>query len=79
VDDTTILDLNQAAAKLGSSVHFIRSLIADDSLKYIRIGKKFCIVQADLDRWVMANRTLRSEENGESSGTGCARRLRSVR
>ena len=79
MDDLTILDLREAAQRLKATVYFVRGLIAADEIRFVKIGKKFCITADDLDRWVMANRTLRSEENGDSLGIGCARRLRSVR
>lgn len=82
MDDLTLLDVKQAAARLHATVHFVRTLIADDELKVVAIGKKFCITQGDLDHWVQTNRQLRSqidEEIGESLGRASARRLKSVR
>jgi excisionase family DNA binding protein len=79
VPDLDLLDVQQAAKRLGSTVHFVRALIAADELRYVKVGKKFCVTQADLDRWVLTNRRLRSEEDGEILGTGSTRRLNAVR
>jgi excisionase family DNA binding protein len=79
--DLTILDLREAAEHLHATIHFIRGIIASGELRYVKIGKKFCVTRADLDRWVEANRKLRtdSDEIGESLGRASARRLKSVR
>jgi len=81
--DVTLLDLQQAAALLRGTAHFIRGLIASGDLRYVKIGKKFCVTRGDLDRWVETNRQLRTETDdfGENSGKGraiAAKRLRSV-
>ncbi len=83
MDDLTILDLREVAGRLHSTVHFVRTLIATDELKYVRIGKKFTVCATDLDAWIRANRQLRSEsdEVGENAGKARAtpvRRLKSV-
>jgi excisionase family DNA binding protein len=76
--DLTILDVREAAERLRGSVHFVRTLIATGDLKFVKIGKKFCVTVGDLDRWVESNRRLRDEEVGESLGQGRARRVRSI-
>ena len=57
-----ILELKQAARKLHGTLFFVRSLIASGDLPYLKIGKKFCVTQTDLDAWIAANRERRSTD-----------------
>lgn len=50
--DLTILDLKQAAARLHSTVNFVRTIIAAGELPFVKIGKRFCVTAGDVDRWV---------------------------
>lgn len=50
--DTTLLDLKEAAAQLRSSVGFVRLIIANGELPFLKIGKKFFVTRGDLDRWI---------------------------
>jgi excisionase family DNA binding protein len=50
------LDVKKAASHLGTSVSFVRNLIWDGSVPYVRAGKKFVVDQADLDAWMIRNK-----------------------
>jgi excisionase family DNA binding protein len=79
--DLTLLTLQEAAQALRSSIHFVRGLIADDELKFVKCGKQFCIARHDLDEWIKSNRVLRTDldaEVGDSLGQEHVRRLKSV-
>jgi len=45
-----------AAYYLSSTVKFVRSLIWTRQLPYLKVGKRFVIDQADLDRWIDQNK-----------------------
>lgn len=45
------LDVHRAAAHLGATVSFIRSLIWGGEIPYVRMGKKFVLDRGDLDAW----------------------------
>jgi excisionase family DNA binding protein len=53
-----MLTIPQAAAYVGASVKFIRSLIWKRELRYIKAGKRFVIDRAELDRWLDANQRV---------------------
>ena len=44
--------MKAAAEHIGSTVSFIRGLIWDGALPFVRAGKKFVIDRADLDSWM---------------------------
>jgi len=46
------MDVKAAAEHIGSTVSFIRGLIWDGALPFVRAGKKFVIDRADLDSWM---------------------------
>jgi excisionase family DNA binding protein len=46
------LDVKTAAAHAGSTVSFIRGLIWDGAVPYVKAGKKFVIDRADLDAYL---------------------------
>jgi excisionase family DNA binding protein len=46
------LDVKQAADHCGATVSFVRGLIWDGAIPYVRAGKKFVIDAADLDAWM---------------------------
>lgn len=54
--DLTILELDEAAARLRATKHFVRLLISNGELPFVKIGKKFCVTVGDLNRWVETNR-----------------------
>jgi len=78
--DLTLMDLKEAAEHLHATVHFVRGIIATDELRFVKIGKKFCVTRGDLNLWVERNRLVRSEldELGESLGQQKTKPLRSV-
>jgi excisionase family DNA binding protein len=49
-----LLDLRQAAAFLGggATVNFLRGQIASGRLKYLKVGKRFCVTRDALARWI---------------------------
>jgi len=51
-----LLTVEEAADRLGTSVRFIRRLIAERRIAYIRIGRHVRIAEADLARFVAAGR-----------------------
>lgn len=55
------LDVKAAANHVGSTVGFIRGLIWDGSLPYVRAGKKFVIDQTDLDAWMVRSKERNPE------------------
>lgn len=46
------LDVKQAADHCGATVSFVRGLIWDGAIPYVRAGKKFVIDADDLDSWL---------------------------
>jgi excisionase family DNA binding protein len=46
------MDVKAAASHVGSTVSFIRGLIWDGEVPYVRAGKKFVLDRADLDAWM---------------------------
>lgn len=53
---TTLLTLEQAAERLGTSVRFIRRLRHERRLTFIKIGKHLRIDNADLETYIVACR-----------------------
>jgi excisionase family DNA binding protein len=52
----TLLTVEQAADRLGTSVRFIRRLIADRRIAYHKVGRHVRISEADLINYVAAGR-----------------------
>ena len=52
----TLLSVEQAAERLGTSVRFIRRLIAERRIAYVRVGRHVRIAEADLMGFVAAGR-----------------------
>ena len=52
----TLLSVEQAAERLGTSVRFVRRLIAERRIAYVKVGRHVRIVQADLVEFVAAGR-----------------------
>jgi excisionase family DNA binding protein len=50
------LDVKAAANHVGSTVGFIRGLIWDGSIPYVRAGKRFVVDRTDLDAWMVRNK-----------------------
>jgi excisionase family DNA binding protein len=52
----TLLSVEQAAERLGTSVRFVRRLIAERRIAYIRVGRHVRIAEADLASFIAAGR-----------------------
>jgi excisionase family DNA binding protein len=53
---TKLLTVAEAADQLGTSVRFVRRLIAERRIAYIRVGRHVRIAEADLASFVAAGR-----------------------
>jgi excisionase family DNA binding protein len=51
-----LLTVEEAADRLGTSVRFVRRLIAGHRIAYIRIGRHVRIAEADLASFIAAGR-----------------------
>ena len=51
-----LLTVEQAADRLGTSVRFVRRLIAERRIAYVRVGRHVRIAEADLASFVAAGR-----------------------
>lgn len=52
----TLLTVDQAAAYLGTGPRFIRRLIAEKRIPYVKLGNKVRLDDNDLDQFVEAGR-----------------------
>jgi excisionase family DNA binding protein len=52
----TLLTVEQAAERLGTSVRFVRRLVADRRIAYHKVGRHVRIAEADLINYVAAGR-----------------------
>jgi excisionase family DNA binding protein len=52
----TLLTVEQAAERLGTSVRFVRRLIAERRIAYHKVGRHVRIAEADLINFVAAGR-----------------------
>ena len=52
----TLLSVEQAAERLGTSVRFVRRLIAERRIAYVRVGRHVRIAEADLASFIAAGR-----------------------
>jgi excisionase family DNA binding protein len=52
----TLLTIDQAAERLGTSERFVRRLIAERRIAYIRVGRHVRIAEADLASFIAAGR-----------------------
>ena len=52
----TLLSIEQAAERLGTSVRFVRRLIAERRIAYTKLGRHVRIAGRDLDAFVAAGR-----------------------
>jgi excisionase family DNA binding protein len=53
---TKLLTVQEAADQLGTSVRFVRRLIAERRISYVRVGRHIRIAEADLASFVAAGR-----------------------
>lgn len=51
-----LIDIEQAATRLGVSVRFMRRLVDERRIPFHKIGKFVRFDPADLDRWVASRR-----------------------
>jgi excisionase family DNA binding protein len=51
-----LLTVEEAADRLGTSVRFVRRLIAERRIAYVRVGRHVRIAEADLAIFVAAGR-----------------------
>jgi excisionase family DNA binding protein len=51
-----LLTVEQAAERLGTSVRFVRRLIAERRIAYVKVGRHIRIAEADLASFVAAGR-----------------------
>ena len=51
-----LLTVEEAADQLGTSVRFVRRLIAERRIAYIRVGRHVRIAEADLASFIAAGR-----------------------
>jgi excisionase family DNA binding protein len=52
----TLLSIEQAAERLGTSVRFVRRLIAERRIAYTKLGRHVRIAESDLINYVTAGR-----------------------
>jgi excisionase family DNA binding protein len=52
----TLLTVEQAAERLGTSVRFVRRLVAERRIAYHKVGRHVRIAEADLINFVVASR-----------------------
>ena len=52
----TLLSVEQAAERLGTSVRFVRRLVAERRVAYVKVGRHVRIAEADLAGFVAAGR-----------------------
>jgi excisionase family DNA binding protein len=53
---TKLLTVQEAADQLGTSVRFVRRLIAERRIAYVRVGRHVRIAEADLASFIAAGR-----------------------
>jgi excisionase family DNA binding protein len=52
----TLLSVEQAAERLGTSVRFVRRLIAERRITYVKVGRHVRIAETDLASFVATGR-----------------------
>ena len=52
----TLLTVDQAAERLGTSVRFVRRLIAERRIVYVKLGRHVRIAADDLEAFIVAGR-----------------------
>jgi excisionase family DNA binding protein len=52
----TLLSIEQAAERLGTSVRFVRRLIAERRIAYVKLGRHVRIAERDLINFVVTGR-----------------------
>jgi excisionase family DNA binding protein len=54
--DTLLLSVEQAAERLGTSVRFVRRLVFERRIAYVKLGRHVRIATRDLDTFIAASR-----------------------
>jgi excisionase family DNA binding protein len=57
----TLLSVEQAAERLGTSVRFVRRLVFERRIAYVKLGRHVRIATRDLDAFIAAGRVDVSE------------------
>ena len=52
----TLLSVEQAAERLGTSVRFVRRLIAERRIAYVKVGRHVRLDPTDVDAFIAASR-----------------------
>ena len=52
----TLLTVDQAAERLGTSARFVRRLIAERRIAYVKLGRHVRIAAEDLEAFIVAGR-----------------------
>ena len=52
----SLLTIEQAAARLGTSVRFVRRLVFERRIAYVKLGRHVRIAARDLDAFIRAGR-----------------------
>ncbi len=52
----TLLSVEQAAERLGTSVRFVRRLVFERRIAYVKLGRHVRIAASDLDAFITAGR-----------------------
>jgi excisionase family DNA binding protein len=52
----TLLTVDQAAERLGTSVRFVRRLIAERRIAYVKLGRHVRIAADDLEAFIVTSR-----------------------
>jgi excisionase family DNA binding protein len=52
----TLLTVEQAAERLGTSVRFVRRLVFERRIAFVKVGRHVRITTADLDAFIAAGR-----------------------
>jgi excisionase family DNA binding protein len=52
----TLLSVEQAAERLGTSVRFVRRLVFERRIAFVKVGRHVRICPADLDAFIAAGR-----------------------
>jgi excisionase family DNA binding protein len=58
-NDLQLLTLKEAAAFIGvgCTENFLRLQIGEGQLKYVKVGKRFCVTREALNRWILTHQT----------------------
>jgi excisionase family DNA binding protein len=60
----TLLNVNQAADRLGTSVRFVRRLVHERRIAYTKLGQHVRIEESDIDAFIAAGRVEPRVVNG---------------